>query len=84
MSHDSKPYLYTVLSIALVACLWVGWYDFEPWIPQHEVRENIRSSIRWTIQFLVQDAIPAAIIIYFGREAYANCRAKQQSSKDAS
>lgn len=84
MSHDSKPYLYAVLSIVLLACLWAGWHDYDPWIPQDEVREGIRSGIRWTMQFLVQYAIPVAIIIYFGKDAYATFRSKNRSSQDAS
>ncbi|MEX0899757.1 MAG: hypothetical protein WD081_03600 [Gammaproteobacteria bacterium] len=71
MSHKSKTCLYTVLTIGLLACLWVGWRDFDPRIPQDEVRENIQSAVRWTLQLLIQYVIPAAIIVYFGKEAYA-------------
>lgn len=71
MAHERKPYLYAVLFIVLLACLWIGWHDFNPRIPQDEVREGVRLTIRWTIQLMVQYIIPAAIIIYFGKEAYA-------------
>ena len=78
-SHRSKRWLYVILAFAFLACLWVGWRDFDPWIPQNEVRENIRSTIRWLIQVLVQYAIPGAIIIFFGKEVLDKLRSKHRT-----
>lgn len=75
-SHRNKLWLYAALTLILFACLWVGWRDFDPLISQGEIRESIRSNIRWAVQALVQYAIPGAIIIYFGKEAIAKFRAK--------
>ena len=73
--HRSKPWwLYAILSLVLLACLWVGWRDFDPWVPQDDVRESIRSTIRRVIQVLLQFAIPGAIIIFFGKEIVAKLR----------
>ncbi len=72
--HRSKPVLYLILAIVLFACLWIGWRDFDPWIPQDEVRENIRLTIRWVIQVLIQYVIPGAIIIFFCKEALTKLR----------
>lgn len=81
-SRRSKWWLYAILTVVLFACLWVGWSDFDPRIPQGEVRENIRHTIRWVIQVLVQYVIPAAILIFFGREALAKFRRKQSRSSE--
>jgi hypothetical protein len=81
-SRRSKTWLYVVLTLVLLACLWVGWRDFDPWIPREQVRESIRSTIRWVIQVLVQYAIPGAIVIFFGREILAKHRGKQRPSSD--
>jgi uncharacterized protein involved in cysteine biosynthesis len=79
-THSGKLWLYVILTLILLACLWVGWRELDPWSAQDEVRENIRSTIRSVIQVLVQYAIPGAIISFFGKEAYAKFRAKQRSS----
>ena len=80
--RSSRLWLYVILTLVLLACLWVGWRDFDPWIPQDEVRENIRSSIRWVIQVLVQYVIPGAIVIFFGKEAIAKLRGKKRTSSN--
>ncbi|NCT66005.1 MAG: hypothetical protein GXC76_00015 [Rhodanobacteraceae bacterium] len=74
MSRPGKRWLYAVLTCVLLACLWIGWRDFDPWVPQDEVRENIRSTVRWLIQLLVQYAIPGGILIFFGKEVLARLR----------
>lgn len=81
-SYRSKLWLYAVLTLVLLACLWVGWRDFDFSIPQEEVRENIRSTIRWAIQVMVQYVIPAAIVIFFGKEAIAELRGKKRTSSN--
>jgi hypothetical protein len=72
-SHRSKFWLYAFLAFVLLACLWAGWrdFDFDPWLSQGEIRENIRSTVRWAIQVLMQLLVPASILYYFGAEAVA-------------
>lgn len=77
-----KPWLYVVLTLLLLVCLWIGWRDFDPWIPQEEVRESIRLSIRWAIQILVQYVIPGSILIFFGKEILAQIRTNQRSGNE--
>ena len=64
-----KWWLYIALVLIMAGCLWVGWRDFDPWLSQNDVRENIRSSIRGIIQITIQYAIPLAILVFFAREA---------------
>jgi len=73
----TKAWLYLVLLLLLIGCLWVGWHDFDPRIAQEVVRENIRSLIRRTIQIVIQCIIPLGILIFFAREIIANKCSKQ-------
>jgi hypothetical protein len=66
--------LYVLLGLALVGCLWIGWRDYDPRIPQEVVRESIRSTIRRVVQISVQYVIPGAIVVFFGQEAIARLR----------
>ncbi len=68
--------LFVLLGVVLVACLWIGWRDYDPRIPQEVVREGIRTTIRRIVQILVQFVIPGAIVAYFGQEAIARLRRK--------
>lgn len=78
VSHRSKFWLYAVLGFVLLACLWTGWRDFDPWLSQQEIRQSIRSAPRWLVQVLVQFLAPTAILFYFGSEAVAKLRNKRQ------
>lgn len=84
-SHRSKLWLYAFLTFVLFACLWAGWRDFEfnPWLSQEAIRDDIRSTIRWAIQVSIQFLVPAAILFYFGAEAVAKLRDKQRKSGGA-
>ena len=75
----SRLWLYVGLALVLFCCLWIGWRDFDPTVPQDEVRENIRSVIRWVLQALVQYAIPLAILVSFAREAVARYRSRTRA-----
>ncbi len=81
-SHRSTPALYIILALVLLACLWAGWRDFDPWVPRDEVRENIRSTIRGVIQILIQFVVPGAIIVFFGKETVAKIRGSRASSEE--
>lgn len=81
-SYRSKVWLYAVLTSVLLACLWIGWRDFDLWTPREEVRGNIRSTIRWAVQVLIQYVIPGGIVIFFGKEAIAGLRGEKRTSSD--
>ncbi len=66
--RHSKFWSYVLLILVFFACLWVGWRDFDPWIPQTEFRESLRAAIRSVIQLLVQFVVPGAILLFLGRE----------------
>jgi len=69
-SQVNRPGFYLILFMVLVSCLWIGWHDFDPWVPQELVRENIRSTIRWMSQLMVQYFIPGNILVYFAKEIF--------------
>lgn len=78
MTADARPIrtgLYLVLILAFAACLWIGWHDFDPWMPQETVRETIRSGIRGIIQLAIQYFIPINILVFFVQEIVAGRRA---------
>lgn len=60
--------LYFVLVLTLLACGWIGWRDYDPYIAQEVVRNTIRASIRGLIQMAVQYIVPLAIVVYFANE----------------
>lgn len=68
--QKSQRVLYIGLAITLIACLWIGWSDFDPDMTQEVVRENIRSSIRGLIQISIQYLIPLAILVFFTSELF--------------
>lgn len=61
--------LYVVLALVLLACLWIGWRDHDPWLEQALVRQRIREWIRLGLQLAVQYAIPGAIALVSMRRA---------------
>lgn len=76
----NKYWLYLGLVVVFLACLWIGWRDFDPMISQNEVREMIRANIRWVIQTLVQFVVPGAILVYFAKESLAWARSKKTTT----
>ena len=75
-THRSKFWLYVGLIFVFFVCLWVGWRDYNPMMPQNEVREMIRSNIRGVIQIFVQFVIPGAILVFFAKEGIAKIRSR--------
>ncbi|MEO8002733.1 MAG: hypothetical protein ABI644_12735 [Arenimonas sp.] len=67
---------YLMLILVFAVSLWIGWHDFDPWIPQKIVRENIHLDIRWIIQLAVQYFIPMNILVYCVQETYTRRCAK--------
>lgn len=62
--------LYIGLALVLLACWWIGWRDYDPYLAQEAVRENIRASIRGLIQVSIQYALPIAILVFFTSEFF--------------
>ena len=77
-SSTGKALLYAGLFITLCLCLWAGWRDFSPWIPQAEIRETIQLTVRFSAQLAVQFVVPAAITAFFAKEAVARLRARHR------
>ena len=76
--YKQKPWwVYALLVIALGACLWVGWRDFDPHVPQETVRESIRLGIRGIIQLTVQYVLPVVILLVLVREALVGLHARR-------
>lgn len=71
------PWLHLGLALLFVAWVWIGWSDFDPFVPQAEVRAGIRTTIRSAFQFLVQYLVPIAILVYFAGKAI-NRRGQQR------
>ena len=46
---------------ALVVCLWLGWWGFDPNLPQDVVREAIHAAPRRTAQLLLQFVLPVVL-----------------------
>ena len=72
-----RSWLYFGLALLFVACVWIGWSDFDPFVPQADVRAGIRATIRGSFQFLIQYLVPVAILVYFAGKAM-NRRGPQQ------
>lgn len=70
--------VYAALAVALVVSLWLGWGESELLMTQAEIREGTRAWIQLLIRTSIQYAIPALIIGFFAKEAYA-WRASQPS-----
>ncbi len=65
---------YLLLILIFIGCLWNGWHDFDPRLPQDAVRDDIRSSVRWVIQLMVQYFIPLNILVFFVEKMFARKR----------
>lgn len=74
---QGKWWLYVGMVLMLFGCLWTGWHDFDPVIPQAEVRESIRSSIRSVIQLFLQYVMPTVIIVFLASQVAADYRARK-------
>lgn len=65
-THRRNYALYLGLVLILLACWWIGWRDYDPYLTQEAVRENIRASIRGLIQISIQ----FAILVFFTSEFF--------------
>jgi hypothetical protein len=71
--RSAPTVLFAVL--ALAACLWVGWRDFDPFVPQAVVRDAIHAGPRMAMQVLVRFVAPIVLVAFLVRQALAH-RAK--------
>ena len=56
-------------ALALVTCLWVGWRDFDPFVPQAVVRHAIHAGPRLAVQVLVQYVAPVVLVAFLVGQA---------------
>lgn len=68
---------YALAMVAFVACLWIGWRDFDPSISQDAVRETIRLGIRGVFQLAVQFVVPVALLLFIGHGLFAAVQARK-------
>jgi serine/threonine protein kinase len=71
---NKSIWVYSLAIMVLIGCLWIGWQDFDPHLPQEVVRESIRSTIRRIIQLLVQYVVPLGLIVFLIAELVAKLR----------
>jgi len=77
-----KRVFYLWLVVILLACWWIGWRDYDPYMAQELVRENIRTGIRGMIQISIQYIVPVAILVYFTSEFFNSLSSRQERKKD--
>jgi hypothetical protein len=74
-TQGHRPWwLYSLAVAALAACLWVGWSDFTPWVPQAAVQEAIRAAPRRIFQILVQFVAQVLLVGFLVSECAAFVR----------
>ena len=77
-----SAWVYVGALVMLGACLWVGWSDFDPYVPQEVVRGAIREAPRQVVQAVVQFVAPAVIVAFLASEAVARWRAHARRARD--
>ena len=76
---NRSSWVYFLAVLALIGFLWIGWRDFDPYLPQEVVRETIRSTLRRIIQLLVQYVVPMGLVAFLIAELVAKLRASRRS-----
>ena len=78
MQTERSPSTTTLIlaTLALAACLWIGWAGFDPDVPQATVREAIHVAPRTVVQLLVQFVAPAALVVFLLRGLVARWRTR--------
>jgi serine/threonine protein kinase len=71
---NRSSWVYSLTILVLLGCLWIGWRDFDPNLPQEVVRETIRSTPRRIIQLLVQYVVPIGLVAFLFAELVAKLR----------
>lgn len=72
-------WLYFLVVAALAACVWIGWPDFTPWVPQAAVQEAVRAAPRQMIQVLVQFVAPLFLVAFLVSEGAAFVEARRKT-----
>lgn len=76
----NRPWWVYLLAVAaLVALVWAGWSDFNPWVPREKVQEATRSTIRQLIQIVVQFIAPVVLIAFLAAEGSAIVRSRRRT-----
>lgn len=74
-------WVYAIVVVALLLCLWIGWRDVDLNVPQAVVRDTIRSSIRRVVQILVQYVVPLALLGFLASEALTRLRDRDDTDR---
>lgn len=64
-------WVYALAFVGLAICLWNGWSDFTPWVPQEVVQGMVRDAIRQGAQLFVQFIAPALLVAFLVSEGAA-------------
>jgi len=77
MTATTQRSLTTIVfaTLALATCLWVGWRDFDPDVPQAVVRDAIHAGPRVVVQLLVQFVAPVVLVAFLARQAWIRRKA---------
>lgn len=79
LASGRKPvWVYLVVIAALIGSIWVGWGDFDPYVPRKVVQETIRAAPRNIVQILVQFVVPALLLGFLAKEALAVARPRRK------
>jgi hypothetical protein len=72
-----SAWVYVAAAVALGACLWIGWGDFDPYVPRATVQAAIRATPRGLLQLIVQWLAPIGLLLFLGRGLLAQRRPRQ-------
>lgn len=72
-------WVYALAVVGLVTCLWNGWSDFTPWVPQEIVQQTVRDAIRQIAQLFVQFIAPALLVAFLVSEGLAIVGARRKA-----
>ncbi len=79
-TNARKPvWVYLAVFAALVASIWIGWGDFDPYVPQQVVKDTIRAAPQKIVQFLVQFVAPVLLIGFLAKEGLAFARSRRKA-----
>jgi len=77
--HQKPIWVYLIVVAALVASIWIGWGDFDPYVPREVVQETIRAAPRNIVQLLVQFVVPILLVGFLVKEGLAFARSRRKA-----
>lgn len=68
--QHQKPIWVCLIAVGVLSgSMWVGWADFDPYVPQVVIQETIRETLRMILQILVQFVLPIALLDFLVKES---------------